>query len=316
VPGVEKVAVSVMPLLRGDMFGSSIAVNGVPSPKLASTLEVTRGWMETMRIPLFDGRDFRDGEHAPNVAIVSKTFAKEYFGDANPIGKTFQMTGSKGLVEVVGLVGDARYQSVREPATPVFYVPFQRMDDKGVLMPIRNGTFIVRGVGDDPQALTQTLRRTVVQGQPEFRVTNVATQTELIDAQTIRERLLASLAVFFGGVALLLAAIGLYGVLHYSVLQREKEIGIRIAVGAQARNIARLVTTRVFAMVMAGAIFGLGLGMATVRYVETLLYGVKGTDPWMLLAPMLVLLAPACLAALPAVMRAVRIDPVIMLRAE
>ncbi len=112
------------------------------------------------------------------------------------------------------------------------------------------------------EELAQTLRRTVVQGQPQFRVTSVETQTELIAAQTIRERLLATLATFFGGVALLLAVIGLYGVLHYSVLQREKEIGIRIAVGAQAGNIARLVTMRVFAMVMAGAIVGLGLGMA------------------------------------------------------
>ncbi len=174
----------------------------------------------------------------------------------------------------------------------------------------------MRSAVDNPESLAQTLRQTVVKGQPEFRVTSVETQTELIAAQTIRERLLATLATFFGGVALLLAALGLYGVLHYSVLQREKEIGIRIAVGAQAGNIARLVTVRVFAMVLAGLVVGLGLGMASVRYVATLLYGVRGTDPSMLLVPAVVLLVAACLAALPAVIRAVRIDPAIMLRAE
>ena len=134
--------------------------------------------------------------------------------------------------------------------------------------------------------------------------------------RTIRERLLASLARFFAGVALLLAAIGLYGVLSYSVLQRERELGTRIALGAQAGNIARLVTARVFAMVGAGAVSGLILGMASVRYVAALLYGVKGNDPTMLVVPALVLLFAALLAALPAVIRAVRIEPAIMLRAE
>jgi ABC-type antimicrobial peptide transport system permease subunit len=137
-----------------------------------------------------------------------------------------------------------------------------------------------------------------------------------VRAQTIRERLLAMLAGFFAVVALLLAAIGLYGVLHYSVLQREREIGIRIALGAAAANIARLVTLRIMFMVVVGAVAGLVAGMASVRYVAALLYGVKGNDPLMLVAPTLVLLVAAFLAALPAVMRAVRIDPAEMLRAE
>jgi ABC-type antimicrobial peptide transport system permease subunit len=144
----------------------------------------------------------------------------------------------------------------------------------------------------------------------------VQTQQELVDNQSIRERLLALLALFFATVALLLAAIGLYGVLNYSVLQREREIGIRIAVGARIGSIARLVTTQIFVTVFIGAAAGIALGMASVRYVQTLLFGVKGTDPSMLIAPALVLLAAALLAALPAVLRAARIDPSIMLRAE
>ena len=124
------------------------------------------------------------------------------------------------------------------------------------------------------------------------------------------------LALFFAVVALLLAGIGLYGVLDYSVLQRRREIGIRMAIGAQAGDIARRVTREVFAMVMAGAIAGLALGMASVRYVETLLYRVNATAFAMIAPPMLVIVATAFLAALPAVFRAVRIDPVAMLRAD
>jgi ABC-type antimicrobial peptide transport system permease subunit len=160
------------------------------------------------------------------------------------------------------------------------------------------------------------LRRLVAQTNPAYRVSNVQTQQELVDNQSIRERLLALLALFFATVALLLAAIGLYGVLSYSVLQREREIGIRIAVGARIGSIARLVAAQIFVTVMIGAAVGVALGMASVRYVQTLLFGIKGTDPSMLIAPALVLLAATLLAALPAVLRAARIDPSIMLRAE
>jgi ABC-type antimicrobial peptide transport system permease subunit len=132
----------------------------------------------------------------------------------------------------------------------------------------------------------------------------------------IQERLLANLAIFFAAVALLLAAIGLYGLLNYSVLQREREIGIRVAVGAQAQNIAWLVTTRVSAMVLLGALAGFIVALGSQRYVTTLLYRVKATDPLMLVLPLVVLLTAALLAVLPAIRRAIRIDPSVMLRAE
>src|SRR5207248_3690575 len=142
------------------------------------------------------------------------------------------------------------------------------------------------------------------------------TQVEIDLAPAIRERLLAMLAMFFGAVAVLLAGIGLYGVLDFGVLQRRREIGIRLAIGAQAGDIARRVTTEAFSMVLLGAIAGIALGMASVRYIETLLYEVKGADLGMLTVPSLTILAAASLAALPAVIRAVRIDPVKMLRAD
>jgi len=132
----------------------------------------------------------------------------------------------------------------------------------------------------------------------------------------VRERLLATLALFFAVVALVLASVGLYGVLHYSVLQRRREIGIRIAVGARAASVARLVTAGIAAMVLIGAAAGLALGIASARLFESLFYQVKASDLPMLAFPSLALLAAALLAALPAVIRAVRIDPIAMLRVE
>ena len=166
------------------------------------------------------------------------------------------------------------------------------------------------------QALCGELLRALTGARSEFRVSNVRPQSELAQAQTVRERLLAMLALFFAGVALLLAGVGLYGVLDYSVLQRRREIGIRMAIGAQPGGIARLVTVEIFSMVLAGAVVGLALGMASVRYIATLFYQVKPTDTGMLVLPALAILAAALLAALPAVIHAVRIDPVKMLRAE
>jgi putative ABC transport system permease protein len=174
----------------------------------------------------------------------------------------------------------------------------------------------VRTAGSNPLALASVLRHEIPRIRSEFRVSNLHTQQELIDGKTIRERLLAMLALFFAAVALLLAAIGLYGVLNYSVVQRRREIGIRLAIGAPASGIARLVTIDVFTMVLTGAVIGLAVGMTSVRYIEMLFYQVKATDVGMLMLPALSLFAAALLAALPAVLQAVRIDPVDTLRSE
>jgi putative ABC transport system permease protein len=319
VPGVETASMANWALLSGQTEGNLILVNGTPLSKVVGRfLFVSPGWLETMKIPLVAGRDFRTSDVDPHTAIVNRTFAKVFFGGQNPVGKSFASPsqGKPGRpFEVVGMVEDAAYKDVHDAMLPVAYVPLNRVDATGVLQPRSSGIFVVRTVSD-PAVLAATLREEVQRAQPEFRVRNVTTQMELVRSQTIRERLLAMLAGFFAVVALLLAAIGLYGVLHYSVLQREREIGIRIALGAGAANIARLVTVRVFAMVVIGAAAGVALGMASVRYVETLLFGVKGSDPSTVAAATLVLLVAALLAALPAVMRAARIDPAVMLRAE
>ncbi|MBV9501499.1 MAG: hypothetical protein JO138_19195 [Acidobacteriaceae bacterium] len=218
--------------------------------------------------------------------------------------------------QIVGFVRDARYRSIREPVPPVAYVPFNSIDANGKARYEGEATFIVRTFSPNSLALAPILRRVVSQAGHGFRVSNIRTQKEIDDSQTIRERLLAMLALFFAVVALLLAGIGLYGVLDYSVLQRQREIGIRMAIGARAGEVARRVTADVFSMVLVGAAAGLTLGMASVRYITALLYQVKATDVGALAVPALAILLAALLAAAPAVIRAVRIDPVAMLRAE
>jgi predicted permease len=317
VPGVETVALAGWPLLDGNAWNGFVSVNGAPpGPVLAYFLAVSPGWVETMKIPFtfVDGRDFRPGDTFPGAAIVNETFVKQFFNGENPIGQSIAKGGAP--CQVVGVVRDAPYRSVRESILPSVYVPIHQIDAHGALQPISSATFVVRTSRANPMALASILRREVARARPEFRVSNIRTQAELVRAQTLRERLLAMLGLFFAGVALLLAAVGLYGVLDYSVLQRRREIGIRMAVGAQAGSIARLVTVEVFGMVLVGALAGVALGMASVRYIEAILYQVKPCDPAMLALPAFTILAAALLAALPAVFHAVRIDPVAMLRSE
>jgi predicted permease len=312
VPGVETVALAAWPLMSGTMSNNFISINGAPpSDVLAFFLGVSPGWADAMKIPLIDGRDFRANDIDPGVAIVNVAFAKQYFKGENPVGRSFEKLYPRRVrYQIIGLSGDAIYRNLREPILPVAYVPFHRAE------PISEGTFIVRTSGANPLALAPILRREVPRARSEFRVSNIRTQTEINRSQTVRERLLAMLALFFAVVALLLAGVGLYGVLDYSVLQRRHEIGIRMAIGAQPGRIARLVTVDVLTMVLAGALTGLALGLASVRYIESLLYQVKATDLAVLALPSLAILAAALLAALPAVIHAVRIDPVIVLRSE
>jgi predicted permease len=315
VPGVQKVAFAMWPLLSGGGSNGFISVNGAPpSSELVFFLKVSPGWIDTMKIRLIQGTDFRPTDTSADVALVNETFARHFFGRGNPIGRIF----AKGDLhfKVVGLVADAAYQSIRDTIPPVAYVPFRPVNDKGALDPIEWGTFIVRRASENPLALASVLRREITRARSEFRVDNILTQQEINDAQTVRERLLSMLALFFAGVALVLAGVGLYGVLDYTVLQRRREIGIRMALGARAAHVARSVTVEFLGMVLLGAGAGLALGLASARYISSLLYQVKASDLGILATPMLAIFTFALLAALPAVIRAVRIDPAITLRSE
>jgi len=319
LPGVERVALAAWPLLSGTQSNNFISINGAPpASTLTYFLGISPGWLETMRIPLIDGRDFRGNDAHPGVAIVNETFAKQYFEGRDPVGKSFETmsAGARTRFRIVGWVKDAQYQSMREPMLPVAYVPLQSVNSEGVWQARSGATILVRTSRSDSRLLASVLRQAVARAGHSFRVSNIRTQQEIDESHTIRERLLAMLALFFAAVALLLAGVGLYGILNYSVLQRQREIGIRMAIGAPAGNIARLVIVEIFAMVLVGAVAGVGLGMASVRYIEALLYQVKPTDVGMLALPAFTILAAALLAALPAVFHAVHIDPVAMLRAE
>jgi putative ABC transport system permease protein len=320
MPGVTDVAESRWPLLSTGAWNGSISVNGAPpSMTLGHFLPVSPGWIDTMKMHLLEGRAIAATDTFPGEAVVNERFVKDFFQGQDPLGKTFEKTGGgvqKLLCRVVGVVADSPYRDLREEMLPVAFVPYREVDDKGIVGKKSDGTFLVRTTASDPMAIAAELRRKVVAAGAGFRVSNVETQQELIDNQTVRERLLAMMGAFFAGVALMMAAVGLYGVLHYSVMQREREIGVRIALGATAGNIAQIVSARVFAMVLLGAAVGLTLGLASERFVASLLYGVKGTEMSMMTLPAVVLLSAVALAAAPAVMRAVRIDPAVMLRSE
>jgi predicted permease len=318
MPGVQAVAYADWPLLDGSGFKTdAIAIDNRPPSEIpAWFMNVSPGWLDTMKIPFLAGRDFRPTDLSPGAAIVNEAFARQFFAHENPVGQWFEgtsgwMRGQK--FQIVGLVHDARYRFLRQTVLPVAYTPFRRTDARGTM---QGGTLVVRTATSNPLALASILRHEIPRARPEFRVSNMRTQQELIDSQTIRERLLAILARFFGAVALLLAGVGLYGVLDYGVWQRRREIGIRMALGAQPRDLAVRVTARVFSMVVLGALTGLALGLASVRYIEPLLYQVRSTELPVLVIPSLAILGAAALAALPAVIHAVEIDPATLLRSE
>jgi predicted permease len=317
VPGVAGAALSDWAPLSGWTSLGLVSVNGgAPSPDPVFFLSVAPGWFDVMKMPLVAGRDFGPSDASPKFAVVNEAFGKRYFPGENPIGKRFGYSGGRARFQIVGVVRNARYDDVRGPFPPVAYRPSLDLDDKGAARPMRSGTLMVRTASADPLALRSTLRKEVARARPGFHVNNIRTEEELVRAHTVRERLLAALALFFAAVALLLAGIGLYGVLDYSVTERRKEIAIRMAIGARAGDIVRRVGGSACAAVMAGALAGLGAGLISAQYMRTLLYEVKPTDPRMIAAPWLALLPAMLLATLPAALRAIRTDPMGSLRTE
>lgn len=321
VAGVESVAMSGWPLLSGNAWTTRIFMNGrVRSDGLEPYfLAISPQWLSTMGIVQIDGRDLRREEMSPETAIVNEAFAKQYFDGQNPVGRSFEQMGRNRKlqpVRIVGYVRNARYRNMREEARPTVYVPLRSSDAKDQEETLDWATFAVRTSGNAPPQLSTMIRREVSHARPELRVSDISTQEELIRSHTVRERLLAALSMFFAVVALILAGVGLFGVITYAMLQRRKEIGIRLALGARASSIAWRVTAESFAMLLLGACAGLAVGYVSTAYIESLLFGVKAQDLDVLLAPALILGATALAAAIPPVIRAVRIDPSNLLRTE
>lgn len=310
LPGVDSAGLSNWALFSGSSWMTSVSVPDRPTDRFdVNLLRVSPGFFQTMRVRLVDGREFvpRDTEpDTPPVVIVSEAFAKQYFGETRAVGRTLDRILEAWTVgpEIVGVVADVKYNDLRLPSPPMIYVPHRGL-----------GTLQVRTAGN-PLALASVLRGEVPLVHPSLRVTDVQLQSALIDSTLIRERLLALLSGFFAVVGLLLAAVGLYGVLNYSIVQRTREIGIRIALGAQPLTVARTVVARVGLMTALGMVGGLACALLLLPFVKALLFEVEPLDAWSLLLPIACLTAAGLVAAVPPARRAVRVDPVVALRVE
>jgi predicted permease len=322
VPGVDSVAISGWSLPGRVAINSNISINGAPpSPTVGWFLNVSPGWLSAMKIPLVSGRDFRSEDTSPGAAIVNETFVRTFFPGQDPIGRTFERGGNQYLgaaarYKIVGVTPDVPYRDLREPDRPVYYVPFNAIDDKSAPSAVNFATFVIHTDAQNPLSLSDSFRRLIAQRHNGLRVSNLTTELDLVRDQTIRERLIAMLAAFFAAVALLLAGIGLYAVLNYSVLQRRREIAIRMAIGSTRAGIVRVVTLDIVLMIALGGCVGAALGFGAARYVESLFYQVKATDAEMLALPECAILFTALVSTLPAVLRALRTDPTEILRAE
>ncbi len=278
----------------------------------ATMAPVTPDFFQTMNIPVLAGRAFvsRDMNAPAPVMIVSDAFARRYFGREPAVGRVFEgrfgmNDDTVGHYEIVGVVADTRYD-LRKPAAPTVYI----------LLPLRaNGRIYVRATGD-PAALASRLREEVRAANPTFRVTSITSQSALVDGTLLRERMLAMLSGFFALVGLALAAVGLYGVLSYSVVQRTREIGIRVALGARQLRVVRAVMKETGGAALIGIAAGLPAALYLSRFVKALLFEVAPLDFWSLALPLGTLLLAALLAAALPALRAARVDPIVALRYE
>jgi predicted permease len=277
--------------------------------------QISPGFFRTFGIDLLQGRAFADtdNETGLKVAILNETAARFYFGDGNPVGGLLsfdQAPKTPVQYQVVGVVRDSRYGSLRDPDTRLVYLPrLQSLDQLGRLM------LAVRS-GGRSASLVNDIRNELRATGPDILVTDIVTLNEQIDQSLLQERLVAMLSLFFGLVALLLAATGLYGVMAYNVARRRREIGIRMALGAQRGNVIGMVLKEVVLVVLIGITIGLGAAVATTRFISSLLFGLAPNDPVTVIFAAIVLIGAAALAGYLPARRATKIDPLEALRYE
>lgn len=315
-PGVRSATVSLIPLLAGYGRTSSISVQGhTPQPgdeDDAKVNTVGESFFATMEMPILLGRSLslHDDERAPKVAVINQMLARKYFGDENPLGRRFGFGGpeTSGQIEIVGVARDAKYTDMRRETEPTVYLPYPQS------IP-RSATFIVRSSGN-PTALTASIRDAVRDVDSNLPIFGVKTQSQQADESLVQERLFATLSSFFGVLALLLACIGLYGVMSYGVARRTNEIGIRMALGATSTRVTRMVMRETMLVVGIGVAIGLGAAVATTRLVAVMLFGLAPTDPVTVSFAVLLMIAVAALAGYIPARRAARVDPMVALRYE
>ena len=325
-PGVKSASYSMMPLLSNGLMITVFHWPGTPQDQEsdADILGVGPNFFETLHIPFRAGRGFNASDFelaasnsgdtptsAPTPVIVNQAFVEKYLGHENPLGKQFGESpadangpASPGY-EIVGVVRDAKYNSLRREIHATIYEP-QHMG--GASFELRTAA--------DPKAILPAIREVVAEVNPNLPLFSVTTESEQIDRLLFQERLVARLSSFFGFLALLLACIGLYGLLAYEVTRRTREIGIRMALGAHSSDVLRLVVGQGLALAAAGAAIGIGVALGVMRFLHSLLYGVKPADPLTFIAVALFLAAVALFACYIPARRAMRVDPIVALRYE
>jgi predicted permease len=281
VPGVSGVTAALVPLLAGNNWGNNVAVEGFPAGPDTDTNsrfnEVGPGYFRTLGIPLIAGREFTrgDGLGAPKVAVVNETFAKKFNLGRDAIGKRIGDLGTgapKLDTEIVGLVQDAKYSEVKDKIPPLFFRPYRQDNAIGAI------TFYVR-TGSDPTALVATIAKVVARIDPLLPVENLRTMPQQVRENVFLDRFISVLSAGFAGLATLLAAIGLYGVLAYTVSQRTREIGLRMALGAAPSRVRTMVLRQVGVMTIVGGGVGLVAAVWLGYVAQSLLYDLKGWDP-------------------------------------
>jgi predicted permease len=278
---------------------------------LSQTNIVTPEYFETLRIPLTQGRVLTesDREDAPLVAVVNEAMARRYWPDDEPLGKRFRFIDEpEGWREVVGLVRNTTIAQIGEAPQPVVYLPLAQNYTPFATLQVRTA--------DDPRTVMGTVNREVQALDPELALTNLTTIGEILDGAVWPRRIAAILLSIFAALALVLAAIGIYGVMSYSTSQRLQEIGIRMAIGAKTGDILRLVLGQGLAITVVGVVIGLGGAFALGRFVSSLLFGVTGFDPVTFFGVAFVLVAVALLAVYVPARRAMQVDPMVAFRAE
>jgi putative ABC transport system permease protein len=312
VPGVRSAAISSSLPPNGleisDTFNleNMLALEDAKSP-LASVLFTSPGYFRTLGVPLVQGRDFteRDNASAPLAVIINETLARKYFGKESPVGKRLKGGGtdrtSNPWMEIVGVVGDVKYEGLETSTAPAYYMPFLQN-------PIRVMNLVV-SASLAPETLTAAVRAEVRNIDPEIPVARISTMEKLIDESVAQPRFRTFLIGIFSAVAMLLAAIGIYGVVAYSVSQRTQEIGIRMALGARRSDVLRLVVRQGMRLTLAGVALGVIGALALTRLTANLLFGVGATDPVTFAAISILLICVALLACYIPARRASRLDP-------
>lgn len=318
LPGVHSASDSDVTPLGGAVDANYLQIDGYTSQNVERELvflnEVSDSYFETLGTHLLAGRDFNahDAAGSPKVAIVNESFAQKYLHGQSPIGHRYRPEqGNKlgDLVEIIGLVRDAKYLDLREDFHPTVYVAARQNTNPGQVV-----TFELRAAGD-ATAMIQEAKRAANSVDPDASL-QFKTLAGQVEQSLARERLLATLAGFFGGLALLLAMIGLYSITSYNVTQRRSEIGIRMALGAQQSRVLRTVLGEVTILIGIGLTIGLAATAGTTHFITSLLYGVTANDPWVLFVTAMMLALVAAIAGFLPAWRALRLNPMNALREE